>query len=368
MMVAVLASCEKHEIRNEVLTEIGFTSNVGKQTKAIADGNTYSTSQPFGVYAYSKQEIKNSEGTVTATNTATVMPNVEIIGTTVDNTTTWKSNPTHGSFYWPNDSRTTMNFYAYSPYLATEGGIATSATDDDQKLNGKITHGEDTGLKLEGYIHSNQYVDFMVADPVTGATYANPDGSSAEDVDGTVPVKFRHQMTQLIFEVVNTEYKDVTFTIKSITLSNIKDKADYSYKGTLIPNSNPEAYDYWTNETIDRTHNGVYTVYTGTTNNTVTSGNNATSVTTDGMTVIPQDLNEQTITIVYDIDGTGVAKETDVIATATLMTNNAPTWKVNQKITYTISIGMREIKFKPEVVTWTEETGSQTVQPVTPSN
>ncbi|MBQ6572957.1 MAG: fimbrillin family protein, partial [Bacteroidales bacterium] len=155
MMVAVLASCEKHEIRNEVINEIGFTQKVGKQTKAIVS-NTYNDNQPFGVYAYSVQTVDNT------TNTATVMPNVEIV-----KNDSWKANTTHGKFYWPNDSRTTLSFYAYSPYLASEDGIASSATDNDKKINGIITHSENNGLKLEGYVHSNQYVDFMVADPVT---------------------------------------------------------------------------------------------------------------------------------------------------------------------------------------------------------
>ena len=49
--LAILAvGCQKTFVQNEVQTPIGFSTEVGKQTRAIV--NTYDDAQPFGVFAY----------------------------------------------------------------------------------------------------------------------------------------------------------------------------------------------------------------------------------------------------------------------------------------------------------------------------
>ena len=222
--VAILAAgCQKTFVDNEVQTPIGFSTEVGKQTRAIAQSSgtgSYLTSQPFVVYAYGHQAETNK--------TNTIMDNVEIF---YDNNTDdkWRANDGF-TYYWPNDPRTKINFYAYSPSQSTEEYAK------HQELTGTVSHNETAGFTLTGYVHSNMYVDFMVGRPVLEATFADQDGSKGSTANLTsVPVSFNHQMTQIVFNVKtnkaygadtpNNTNDDITFTVETITLNNINNKA-----------------------------------------------------------------------------------------------------------------------------------------------
>ena len=382
MMVAVLASCEKHEIRNEVLTEIGFESKVGKQTKAIAQNgatgptSAYLTDQPFGVFGYGHQD----------NNSNPIMKNTPIVFYNSEWKDGYTTNGNAGiadtTYYWPNSPSTTINFYAYSPYVKYNHDdwkeAVTANLANHQKINGVISHNESSGLTLTNYKHSNMYVDFMVATPVIGAKY------NTIAVEGTVPMTFNHQLTQLIFNVkTSQEYNGITFTINSITLDNIHKQGTYT-NGNLNLNSNSTfANGSWNTTLIDNDKSysvfpavkfdatsatdGAPDIQTSESPKTVT---NSEALTTTPITVIPQTLSARTqsVTINYSISGTGVASE-NVSRTVFFngITNNAQNatplvWDVNKKITYNILIGLNEIKFDPVVANWSpEESANQTI-------
>ena len=71
-MAIMAVGCQKTEIQNEVQTPIGFSTEVGKQTRAIVQNKVYpegeTTAQPFAVYAFGWQEANDN----------TVMSNVAI--------------------------------------------------------------------------------------------------------------------------------------------------------------------------------------------------------------------------------------------------------------------------------------------------
>ncbi len=336
-MVAVLASCEKTEIQNEVLTPIGFSSNVGKQTKAIVDGTTYPGSQPFAVLAYSHQG-----------NTVTkVMDNVEIRKQDGD----WKASS--GKYYWPNDATTTMNFYAYSPAIYA---TAPADIENHMKMNGTITAEatDANGINITNYTHTNMYVDFMVADNVTGATYSDQNGNVTGTPD-KVPVVFKHKMTQILFNVkLNAEYTGVTFTLNSITLNDIQNQGVVT-SGNLTAKDASTTTDYVVfpakATTDENGAPGLPNDQTGTLELSTT----ATGYTTSGImpvTMIPQDINGKQITVVYSIEGTGVATET---VTKTIDLPTAIAWAANKKITYALTIGLHEILFEPSIIDWNPE-------------
>lgn len=379
--LAILAvGCQKTEIQNEVQTPIGFSTEVGKQTRAIVS-NTYDPNQPFAVYAYGHQ------GNAAAT---TVMNNVEVSYTAASGEGTeaipakWSATGTT-KYYWPNDPTTTLNFYAYSP--SDNANVAAH-----QKLNGTIVHSETAGLSITNYGHDNMYVDFMVATPVVGATYSATDPNQLvnNETSGTVPVVFNHQMTQVLFNVTtDKEYSGVTFIVEEITLKNIHNVGNYS-NVNLIPSyfdSNPASFKHgsWSNTSVLNTGTrGTYTIFPALAANggvaddevakTVT---NTSGLTTTGVTMIPQDMVEvedavipgtdtyanqteaQMFEITYSVEGTGVATETVTkhvpfyAKGATSVVN----WGVNQKITYTVKIGLNEILFEPSVADWTGVTG-----------
>lgn len=392
-MVGFMAtSCSKTIVNDEVETAISFSTESSKLTRAIVQGNTYFDTQPFGVFAYGSND-----------GTEPFMNNVEVSCTS----NTWKATGTT-KYYWPNDPETTVNFYAYSPAGSTAN--MTQGLAPHQQLNGTVAHTEADGFSLTGYVHSNMYVDFMVATPVKGATFGNPDGNAqADDTDGKVPMVFHHQMTQIIFTVkTNAAYSGVNFAVESITLKNIKDKANFTHTYTKEENSQTVASNYgvWGDHAKtsgEGNPNGVYRIFPANesnfgesdvdeydynfSNNTVKDENNAanftgatgkivtntTTWTTTPVTMIPQSMDQtttppqagidtyasevdaQVFEIVYTVAGTGVAKE-KVVKHVPFYAYNAATaaipWGVNQKITYNVVIGLNEITFEPSVAVW----------------
>lgn len=372
--LAMLAiGCQKTFVENEVQNSIGFNTEVGKQTRAIVSNNAYLTDQPFAVYAYGHQLI-NGEDQPTVDP---IMNNVEIKGTTVEANTTWKA--TTGSYYWPNDPRTSINFYAYSP--AQPASPATpSATAAHQLLTGTVNHTEANGFSLTDYVHSNMYVDFMVGRPVLGATYSDQDGTNGNAATLTsVPVSFNHQMTQVVFEVkTSSEYAGIDFKVKSIVLNNIGNKATYTH-ATLKSGYTDTDSKFTNGSWATPTASGSFTIFPAVVANGVVAADEAPVVVgntdaktlkTTPVTMIPQTLvasvaadpendvdavNGQSFTITYTISGTGVATET-VVKTLDFKDANVD-WDINKKITYKVSIGLQEITFAPTVASWTEGTG-----------
>ena len=414
--LAMLAvGCQKTEIQNEVLTPIGFSTEVGKQTRAIADGQTtgataggYLLDQPFAVYAYGWQN--------SAANQDPVMSNVEVSQQTRTNgnnqVDVWAATG-NVKYYWPNDPTTTLNFYAYSPAAQT-GNASTSLVAHQTFATGDgngVSHDETDGFKLTNYTHTNMYVDFMVATPVLGATYSEPDANGDnQDSDGTVPMLFNHQMTQILFKVTTDKvYPGVTFTVEEVTLKNIKDQGTYTHASLTPSYTNDQqtgafTHGVWSGQTV-MTGEGTFNIFPADvdngavipngrvmsdTDNTVekeialayaadaTDASELAEMTTTGVTMIPQDMVTATTTpapgvdsyknettgqmfmIKYSIRGTGVAEETVVKHVPFRPgSDEVVNWGVNKKITYTVKIGLNEILFEPSVAAWTPETGNE---------
>lgn len=411
-MVGFMAtSCSKTIVNDEVETAISFSTESAKLTRAIVQNNgqtansgTYFQDQPFGVFAYGSND-----------GATAFMDNVEISYTNPS----WKATG-DTKYYWPNDPRTTINFYAYSPACSTANPTANLKSHQMLNCTG-LSHTE-ASLEVTGYTHGEDqmYVDFMVATPVKGATYVNPDGSVSDDgqtpdidddTDGLVPMVFNHKMTQILFNVTtNQVYPGVTFTIKSITLKNIRNKAGYVHT-YANPSANPpvNASDTWTvDANVSKTSYKIFpadnTKGAYATNPVDNAGKENVislsyaadaaddafqSMTTTGVTMIPQTMaqcsteyvagadaiadetNGQMFEIVYSISGTGVATETvtkhipfhphanDLSANANQNQNiNIVNWEVNKRITYKVRIGLNEVTFEPSVADWTPQDGN----------
>ena len=397
-MAIMAAACQKTEIQNEVQTPIGFSTEVGKQTRAIVQDGTYLTDQTFGVYAYGYQletvEVQGVPVTQRIENsTSTPMINIEISyddnGTDADaSDDAWRATG-DVKYYWPNDPRTRLDFYAYSPYiqrLATQDAPSTATGADKNMTVSSLSHTENGGLVFEGYTHTNMYVDFMEATPIKEAKFSDPDGlqNSNSVTSGTVPMTFNHKMTQVLFKVTTDElYPGITFTVESITLNNVKNQGNYN-NGTWAP-SGSASYIIFPANTANgaKNTNPLNMADNDQTPNVdeskmeaeipLTNNANAAekaSMTTTGVIMIPQDViasttgndpvNGQSFTIVYRIEGTGVASET-VSKTVDLFKDAQSTvhWEANKKITYTVKIGLKEILFEPSVADWTPADGNE---------
>lgn len=325
-MAIMVVGCQKTTIENEVLTPIGFSTDVAKQTRAIVDNGTYDVNVPFAVYSYGYQVDK--DGKAVANTGSTPMENV-VISKQGDS---WKAKT--GTYYWPNDASTRLDFYAYSPVMADDA----------------ITHDVTKGFQTT-YTQSDMYVDFMVATPVVGAYYDNQDGGD-ETVKGTVvPMAFNHQLTQIVFEV-SAAIDGVTATIESITLNQIGSKATYEQnKKVEVEGENGAktevAAPWGTADTpIDYT---IFSSEVAAKENTVTEGQ--TSVITVPVAMIPQSLTGLKFTVVYSLEGDGVATET-VTKKINLATTALTSWDVNKKVTYKLGVGLNQITFAPTVNSW----------------
>lgn len=378
MVVFIAAGCTKTTIQNEFQKTMDFSVQSGKLTRAIvqngdAGPGSYYTNQNFGVFAFGYQTI---QGTTSAADPimSDVMikyyPGTEASGEISATPAVWKAAENEAVYFWPNDPRTVINFYAYSPASIAKNAAAPM----HQQLNGAVScdvvadDNVHDGIAVTGYEHSNMYVDFMVAEPVIGATYTNPNGgTTTDDVDeddyGKVPVVFAHKMTQIVFKVKpSQDYSGVTFTVNSIKLNNIKNKGDY----------NVSAANAWTTTSNDVNAENDYVIFPAKmiSENTpngapgLTADEVATVITTNDVlvtkpvTMIPQTLaaDAQSFTIEYTIAGNNVANETVVknidFISVTTASSEAIDWAPNKKITYILNIGLHEITFEPEVDVW----------------
>ena len=307
-MAIMAVGCQKTTVENEVLTPIGFNTEVSKLTRATV---AYEGTE-FGVFSYANQNgaLLNRP-----------MENVKIENVAeIGSPAVWKNKTT--SYYWPNDANTTLDFYAYSPFMAKEGETE------------KITHTKETGFQMSDYTH-NMSTDFMVSDAVVAQKYN-------EEKKGVVDLVFNHQMAKVQFKVVAEALADVTFDVTSITLNNIAKVADY----IEIPTSgNKWSVDSNWGSALDATPAGFELTLTG----------DAGKETSTPVTVIPESLTGKTFTVKYTIRGTGVAKE-DVVKTLPLAyaVVKAPVteWVANKSITYTLTVGLKQITFAPVVEDW----------------
>lgn len=432
MVALVAAGCTKTIIKNEVETPISFSTESGKLTRAIVQDKQYDVKQPFGVYAFAHQTIDNN------TTTTDFMVNVEIAHDKTTDPYAWRAAGTT-KYYWPNDPRTTIDFYAYSPFiLATDQTrisqvaphqMMTVTGLNQQEDNPATPDIDDTELSFTDYTHSNMYVDFMVATPVKKAKYSDANGVETTDVndqvEGKVPMTFHHQMTQIVFTVkTDVEYSNINFAVQRITLKNIYDNAAFTHtysKEQAVQNpteggpttetvySNYGEWSEWKKTSEGENNpNGVYQIFPADesdfggedvneydynfSNNTVKDVNNAANFTgatgkivtntstwtTTPVTMIPQNMEAATtppvagqdsyaretagqmFEIVYSIKGTGVASEVVTKHVPFRAANaTALNWGVNQKITYNIEIGLKEITFEPSVETWVDGTGDE---------
>lgn len=394
-LVALVATgCTKTIIKNEVETPISFSTESGKLTRAIVNDANYLESQPFGVFAFANQEI--TEGQTTTYTTTEFMSNVEItkqdlyksegVAGQDGELDTWR--PATGSYYWPNDPRTTVNFYAYSPFIGTNKQEVADhqkmvVSDFAQVQDVPNTDENENNLSF-GYTHNNMYVDFMVATPVERATYSAPGGNNP----GKVPLSFHHQMTQIVFTVkTNAAYSDINFAVQSITLKDVTKTANYvqdyvdnygawsetakgdfkifpTFKAQGAPNDDAYNYIYKPNQEVD-----------GIGGKQIKNAGEGWILTTQAVTMIPQTLKAsaaaqggnavvgQKFEIVYSIDGTGVASEVVKKTLDIYVDNNSPQWEANKKITYNVVIGLNEITFEPSVAKWDDGTGEGDTDP-----
>ena len=338
--IAALAGCSKVEVKSvdEAPARISWNAVVSKASTRAYDGaiqnTTYPKDETFGSFAY----IHDGDFSVTGTNKLYIN-NAEIKYVTSENL--WHADT---RYYWPKNSDGTnykLTFYSYSPY---------------DELNTAVSCTADKGVKIDNWdVFAKSTVDVMTTERLANQT-DNMSNSSSLAADG-VPTVFKHKLTQIKDFIVKTKtnYPGLIFTVKSIKILSV------NHKGTLaedawIPTADLEDYTWYndaTGETVNQTGKKILP-------NSLASMNNYDAANPEKyfLLVLPQVFaaGGQKLQIVYNIDnGTYNYDVTNSIDLKTIHDSGTPNWVMNKKITYTITLGMKEIYWDPTVVEWVNE-------------
>ena len=316
--------------------------NKARASKAITQSTEYPTTESFCISAF---YYIDEAATTTPTNY--IVENVVSYDGTVWNTST--------DYYWPLSGY--MDFKAYSPAGLKEQGADISYSQGVSISNYTIDSFEDT------------QVDFMYSEPLDEKI------NNAGRPDETVPITFKHALTQVAFTVKPQKYftttadeitNEVTITIDKLSLKNIY------YIGSFNQTLNPQWDVYDENDTktvpylIDYTllskepGQGTKLEYDG--------ANNPTSVpvkldeNTDlAALLIPQTLNQDAaLDVTYSVTQTTTNGDETVVAPYTITFNNSiqihgnpkQVLEMGKKLVYNIRIGLDAISLEATYGDW----------------
>lgn len=339
---AALASCVKNEVRvNAPDQEITF------QTVSTKAGAAFETNKHFFSYAYF---LKKGDTWDANHDDAKAYIDKAVI--------TYEHGAGEGkgywaaanSYYWPKQG--SLTFFAW-----TDNTIHNPTSNPAPSIAGdgaSVSCAHDTGIKITNYsVKENKNKDILVADIAK-------DKAANESATGNwkegVPTVFRHALAKVEFKVnKKTNYPNVTFKVKSITLNKV------STRGTFTQYySDPNQKGGWNGWGLQE---GL-TVFTGDVEVTKTADavpaefDALNPGTGDYSIVLPQvlkDKTDPTITIEYEIITSYVAGKPvteTVIDTKDLKDIYKNDWEIGKKYVLGITLGLNEIYWDPSVEGW----------------
>lgn len=323
----VLGACSKNVVTSVDDEAIGFgtyaPTSVTKADGSYASSTALPSGQKFVVYGYNQGSSDFASSLVPS-----FMNGVEVT-TNITNVDLTSYTPLR---YWPKDeANNKLAFYAYYPLNTTN-------------ITPTVTSGLGSySFKVNSAIGSQS--DFMIAGLQVDQTYTS--------TSGTVALAFKHQLTKVRF-VVKTDaaYPNTDITVTSVVLNKVKTQ------GTLTPTytSGTGTSTAWTDQAeaatpISFTVPNVNVVLT-------TAAQPATEAAGDCYLMLPQDLADEVEAVVTYTVKTGT--DAEVINTQKIQLNTVKKnatdvigkWDKNQNIVYTITIGLKPIKFTATVENW----------------
>lgn len=307
MAAFAMVSCNKTDDGvPPVQNEIGFGVEMAKPSKASIENGIYPTDETFGIFAYALTD--NKKWATDKASAATLIDNVEISY----QSNMWKA--TTGKYYWPNDSKSSVTFIAYSPKNFTWDGTPIPAS---------YNLANSAGLT---------FTDFET-DTETDLMYADERVDKQGPYLGGLNLVFKHALTNIFFTAETVEnYTGITYTIQSIRVVDVATKGTFNAQPTPSWTVGPDL--------------GFFEPYSGpgmviTATNSGKIGNN--------LLMVPQDASGVTVEVVYTISGTNIASET----VTSILQLDGQTWEINQRIEYIIVIEMSEIIYNPTVTIYT---------------
>ena len=362
------AGCQKTEIINQVNPDgqpsMTFSTGIKKLTKsATATGTKNLETQGFVLSAVNAYADIPSERYFNAYYDG--LNNIEF---NYNETTKEWEIETGDSYFWPGKDRNLV-FFALSSGQKDDNELVNlipTISGEDPKFNVTGTEGEDgiyNDVAVENYVIKGYTVetpdytpegvqtgaddDLMVADVVI----KNQDSESS-GVKGQVDLAFNHTLSKVEFvfstnPLTATKYPVV---INSVVVNKVVKTADLKIGVTFAETEEADnEYDWSTTET-DETYatatNGNSESYTIDYNLPLT----AAEQTYATWLVIPQDLEEKTVTISYtiwDAQNLEAQAKTFVSVWPLKVEGLVDAWEINQYVKYKVNLSPNMITFKP---------------------
>ena len=371
ILAAALASCAKteHDVTADVRREVAFDAPVvGNVTKADMISGLFPTDSAFCVFAdhhydlfadaeadsftaYMRGPDEDGDG---YQGGVVVTYHTDVV-TAGDKTfdSYWKP---AASYYWPKDGY--LTFAAYAPQFA--------------RKRAAIGYDVDRGMVISQFRVSkfvDQQYDFMVSDRVANQKSSDMVQNSPDPYDG-VQLTFRHVLSAIKFEAkTQGDYASAGYTVKVQKVS------------ILNPYATADFRQFSGRSSTEVDLEGMWTSYKGDVDMTVVVFNAQDEASKKLVTDTPAAITEGTADaillpqVLHPVDGKAVFAEVvyevshpdmggkSLTYTATLdlslgkMDDDTPVnrWEPGKRYKYTITIGMDEVVFAPEVTGWEPE-------------
>ena len=365
----LLASCGKNEVFVPVQEDIpvGF-SNYAPRAISKADGSLVNSGalpagSKIGVYGYSTATT-NLPSTSPASGFTFKPEFMTDAVVDYDSNTSATATATDPVRYWPKTITNLLSFFAYYPQ-------------GSNKISGK-PNANTEGMGSFTFTQAGAVADmedFMISN-VANDQYYFKDGepenaAGVKATNGVVPLVFNHMLTKVNFKFrTYADYSPVTITVNSATIAKetlSKTVITPSFAAGSASSLGTTSFGY-SSSTAYGADIEIPFATAGQLLNTTAALNNGTAGTQTDFLFVPQTLSDDVIvTITYTINQNG----TETVNTATVQLNqvvdtssNAITeWHINDFVTYTFSIGLKEIKFTGSVNNWDAiEAGAYTIQ------
>lgn len=343
--VLAVASCTKNNIDSSKADRqvIIFDSPVmAAATKGANEITTFPQTQSFVVFAHYYPYLYTSY--------ADGMPYMDNVTVAFDPSLAkdgaWAPVPTN--YYWPVQG--TLTFAAYSPPIEDDDIIVTY---------------DDSGFSFEGFtvnVDPAEQVDLLFSE----RTYNQESYSYNPDDDipyEGVQINFLHALSSVRFEIKadkvlvdGTNANRYEFRVKNVTLKGVHNKGSFDQnlpiaginQTTPAPTERDWKIDAGSQLTEFQVHSGEVIIDSE-------DSYNLAGTDDTNLILIPQSLDQVSIHIKYDMRHSGMAADEwveDSTAEASLSTSKVSHWLRGKRYTYTLTLGLNEIKFAPKVETW----------------
>ena len=360
----LLASCGKNEVFVPAQEDIpiGFNNyaprSLTKADGSLVDSGALNEGARIGVYGYSTEAVNLATGFTTE---PVFMTDAVVDYGTNTSATATASDPVR---YWPKTITNLLSFFAYYPQESTNiSGKPTASTAG----MGTFTFTQAGAVaNMEDFMISN-----VANDQYYWATGEPENASGVKATNGVVPLVFNHMLTKVNFKFCTAaDYSPVTITVNSAsiakeTLSETVITPSFTAGTAGILGTTSFSYSSSTAYSADIT----IPFATGGQALTVSAAlNNGTAGTDTDFLFVPQVLSDDVkVTINYTIEQDGTTTGNTATVQLNQITDSSSNlideWDINDFITYTFIIGLKEIRFTGNVTEWDPMiAGSYTIQ------